>query len=101
MEKSRDFRTAIIFLQRSPIWRWIYSKVKGYLVSPLVCPKCRGPMKIVSFLENQTVVRQILQHLGLWETQQRPPPKKIVSSLPPEPMEEDYLPWVADPVLLV
>ena len=47
------------------------------------------------------VVRKILQHLGMWETQQRPPPKKIVSSLPPEPMEEDHFSWAADPVYLL
>jgi len=77
-------------------WARLIEKV--YLVSPLVCPKCQFPMKIVAFIEDQTVVRKILQHLGIWETPPRPPPKKIVPSLPAEPMEVDRLPWVADPM---
>ena len=55
-------------------------------------------MKIVSFIEDQTVVRKILKHLGIWETQQRPPPKRIVSSPPTEPMEVEYSAWAPDPV---
>ena len=55
-------------------------------------------MKIVSFIEDQAVVRKILQHLGIWETQQRPPPKKIVSSLMVEPIVEEEGSWPADPV---
>jgi hypothetical protein len=77
---------------------WAQLIAKIYLVSPLVCPKCRGPMKIIAFLEDPPVVRKILQHLGLWETQQRPPPKRIIPSTVVEPIPEDYLPWVADPV---
>ena len=77
---------------------WAQLIAKIYLVSPLVCPKCRGPMKVVSFIEDQAVVRKILQHLGIWETPPRPPPKKIVPLSPAEPVVEDRLLWVADPV---
>ena len=55
-------------------------------------------MKVIAFLEDPPVVRKILQHLGIWETQQRPPSKKIISSPTSEPVEEDGLPWAADPV---
>ena len=55
-------------------------------------------MKIVSFIEDQAVVRKILQHLGLWETQPRPPPKKIVPLAPVEPVREDPFSWAADPI---
>ena len=48
--------------------------------------------------EDQTVVRKILQHLGIWETLPRPPPKKITSSPTVEPIPQDCLPWAADPV---
>ena len=77
-------------------WAKLIEKV--YLVSPLICPKCSFPMKIIAFIEDQAVIRKILKHLGIWETPPRPPPKRIVPSLPPEPMEEDLLPWVADPM---
>lgn len=32
-------------------------------------------MKIISFIDQPEVVKHILQHLGLWEMQKRPPPK--------------------------
>jgi hypothetical protein len=32
-------------------------------------------MKIISFIDQPEVVKNILQHLGLWEIQKRPPPK--------------------------
>ena len=54
-------------------WARLIQKI--YEVDPLVCPKCRGAMKIISFIEQPEVVKQILQHLGLWEAQKRPPPK--------------------------
>jgi len=77
---------------------WARLIAKVYLVSPLVCPQCRGPMKAIAFLEDPPVIRKILQHLGMWETQQRPPPKKMVSYPPSEPVEGDGLPWAADPI---
>jgi hypothetical protein len=77
-------------------WARLIEKV--YLVSPLVCPKCGCPMKIISFIEDQSVIRKILTHLGIWERQPRPPPKKIISSPTPESIAEECLPWAADPV---
>jgi hypothetical protein len=32
-------------------------------------------MKIISFIEDQQVIRDILTHLGLWLVRSRPPPK--------------------------
>jgi hypothetical protein len=32
-------------------------------------------MKIISFIEDQKVIRDILTHLGLWLVRSRPPPK--------------------------
>ena len=31
-------------------------------------------MKIISFIEEQVVIKQILQHLGLWEVRNNGPP---------------------------
>ena len=35
-------------------------------VDPLTCPRCGGQMKIISFITDPQVIRQILEHLGLW-----------------------------------
>ena len=48
---------------------------KIYEVDPLTCPKCQGLMRIISIIEDQEVINKILLHLGLWQTNQRPPPK--------------------------
>jgi hypothetical protein len=42
---------------------------------PLVCPRCNGTMRIISSIEDPSVIRDILNHLGLWLVRARPPPK--------------------------
>ena len=54
-------------------WARLIQKV--YNVDPLLCPKCSGSMKIISFIEDEQVISKILKHLGLWEVKQRPPPR--------------------------
>jgi ribosomal protein S27E len=54
-------------------WARLIQKI--YEVDPLVCPKCRGTMRIISFIEDRQVIRAILAHLGLWLARARPPPK--------------------------
>ena len=54
-------------------WARLIQKI--YEVDPLVCPKCLGTMRIISFIEYQSVIRAILGHLGLWLARARPPPK--------------------------
>jgi hypothetical protein len=54
-------------------WARLIQKI--YEVDPLVCPKCRGTMRIISFIEDRQVIRAILGHLGLWLARARPPPK--------------------------
>ena len=48
-------------------WARLIKRV--YEVDPLVCAKCGGQMKIISFIERgqRDVVEQILRHCGLWE----------------------------------
>jgi len=53
-------------------WARLIQKI--YEVDPLLCPKCQGQMKIISFIEEQAVIKQILQHLGLWEIRNTGPP---------------------------
>ena len=54
---------------------WARLIQKMYEVDPLVCPKCRGAMRIISFIEDRQVIRAILEHLGIWLVRARPPPK--------------------------
>jgi len=49
---------------------------KIYKVDPLLCPKCKGSMRIISFIEDETVIKQILKHLNLWETRIHDPPSE-------------------------
>ncbi|MDQ5984570.1 MAG: hypothetical protein CSYNP_00265 [Syntrophus sp. SKADARSKE-3] len=48
---------------------------KIYETVPLVCPKCQGTMRIISFIENVEVIREILKYLGIWLARSRPSPK--------------------------
>jgi len=59
-------------------WARLIQKI--YEVDPLLCPKCKGAMKIISVIDQPEVIKAILLHVGLWETQKRPPPK---TKLPP------------------
>jgi hypothetical protein len=38
---------------------------KAGKVDPLVCPKCQGTMQVISFIEDPSVIRDILKHLGI------------------------------------
>ena len=63
-EDSKTFRKS---------WARLIQKI--YEVDPLVCPRCQGIMRIISFIEDKQVIRAILEHLGLWLVRSRPPPK--------------------------
>jgi hypothetical protein len=54
-------------------WARLIQKI--YEVDPLVCPKCKRSMRIISFIEDAQVIRDILTHLGLWLVRSRSPPK--------------------------
>ena len=54
-------------------WARLIQKI--YEVDPLICPKCEGVMHIISFIEDQQIIHDILTHLGLWLVRSRPPPK--------------------------
>ena len=44
-------------------------------MDPLTCPKCQGRMEIISFIEDEKVIKKILKYFGLREVKARPPPK--------------------------
>ena len=53
-------------------WARLIQKV--YEVNPLICPKCQGAMKIISFIEDIEIIEMILRHLGLWDIRNHDPP---------------------------
>jgi len=56
-------------------WARLIQKI--YEVDPLVCPKCHGEMKIISFIEEFDVIEKILRHLDLWDIHNHDPPQKV------------------------
>ena len=54
-------------------WARLIQKI--YEADPLVCPKCQGKMRVIGSIEDPSVIRAILEHLGLWLVRSRPPPK--------------------------
>jgi len=63
--------------------RWASMIKKVYEIDPLVCPKCGGQMRIISFIEakdQMDVIEKILKHCKLWvEPEERAPPEKTVA----------------------
>jgi hypothetical protein len=66
-------------------WARLIQKV--YNIDPLLCPKCSGSMKIISFIDDSEIIIKILKHLDLWEVRQRPPPR---ANSPPLNIHIDY-----------
>jgi hypothetical protein len=66
---------------------WARFIKKIYEVDPLTCPKCQGRMRIISFIENEEVVKKILEHLGLWLVKSKPTPQ---ANGPPGELHIDY-----------
>ena len=76
--------------RRRQLWAVLLKKV--WDVDALRCPKCGGQMKVISFIEQPSVIRRILKHLDLWKDARPPPePLKLVC----EPCA-DYVPWKDD-----
>ena len=44
-------------------WARLIQKINQ--IDPLLCPKCKGEMKIIAFIEDDGLIRKILTHLGL------------------------------------
>ena len=62
--------------------RWAALIKQVYEVDPLLCPKCGGTMKIISFIERdqKEVIEKILRHCGLWEEEAaRAPPEQVAA----------------------
>jgi len=60
----------------SKSWARLIKKI--YEVDPLLCPKCKGNMRIIAFIEDYKVIKKILDWLGIDEFRRdRPPPKRL------------------------
>ena len=66
-------------------WARLIQKI--YETDLLCCPKCLGKMKILSFIENEEVIKKILKHLGLWSAKRKPLPR---ANAPPAHIHLDY-----------
>ena len=53
---------------------WVRLIRKIYEVEPLLCPRCKHPMRVIAFIENDAIIQKILKHLVLWETRSHSPP---------------------------
>ena len=56
---------------------WSHFIRKAYETDSLVCPKCSGEMRIISFIDQADVIEKILQYLGLWEESLVPPDRGL------------------------
>ena len=55
-------------------WARLIRKVYG--ADPLLCPKCSNFMRIISFVEEEAVIKKILIHLNLWLPGNHDPPEE-------------------------
>jgi hypothetical protein len=55
---------------RRKTWARLIQKI--YEADPLICPKCQGTMRIISSIEDQEVIKAILQYLGMRTIRPRP-----------------------------
>jgi hypothetical protein len=67
LEPQRDEKT----FRRN--WALLIQKI--YEVDPFICPKGKGTMRVIGSIEDPSVIRAILEHLGLWLVRSRPPQK--------------------------
>jgi hypothetical protein len=72
--------------------REVQYETQSYLDDPLSCPKCGGSLRIISFIENPSVIERILRHLKLWDLPERSPPPRRSTTLEPD---ADFLEWTA------
>jgi hypothetical protein len=75
-----DSHSAEVFARdRKRSWARLIKKV--YEADPLICPRCGGPLKIISLIGDGPVIEKILRHLKLWDNLPRPPPPPAERSI--------------------
>jgi len=75
----------------SKSWARLIKKI--YEVDPLICPNCKGQMRIIAFIEDYKVIRKILDWLGIDEFRRdRPPPRApAAADLFDDFSQDDYI----------
>ena len=68
-------------------WARLIQKI--YEVDPLTCPKCASQMRVISIIEQDEIIKKILNHLGLWDQKARPPPKLMSAAETTETVIDD------------
>ena len=58
---SSDGVSKVIYQSKEFRKNWARLIQKIYHVDPLLCPKCLGSMKIISFIEDEDVISKILK----------------------------------------
>jgi hypothetical protein len=64
-------------LRPVPAKGWAEMIRKVYEVDPMICPRCGGQIRVISFLTDWAVVDRIIDHLKLTFVAERPPPPQI------------------------
>ena len=72
---------------------WARLLARTFSIDVLICPRCGGPMRLISIIEDESVAQRIVRHLGL---PARPPPRgrpgwRGQQELPLEPVVEAEL----------
>jgi hypothetical protein len=71
-----------------PSCGWADMIRKVYEIDPLICPKCGGQMRIISFIKDYKVIDKIIDHLKLTFKAERPPPPQAQLSIAAEERSE-------------
>jgi len=72
----------------TPSRGWAEMIKKVYEIDPLICPKCGGTMRIISFIKDHKVIDKIIDHLKLTFKAERPPPAQAQLSMAAEERSE-------------
>lgn len=64
-----------------PWWAELLRRI--YEVDPLTCPACSGPMRIVAFITERSVIERILAHLATQATRASAPGGRREARAPP------------------
>jgi len=56
-------------------------ETKVYEVDPMICPKCRGTMKVTAFITEHAFVDRIIDHLKLTFVAAKPPPPHVFTEV--------------------
>jgi hypothetical protein len=80
-------------------WARLIQKI--YNVDPLVCPRCHGQMRVISFIEQADIIKKILRYLDLparsclavaggWDTRNHDPPARKATHIPELIIDPSY-----------